>query len=299
MLRFENVVNDFRNFANLGESDQPVRDLRIRASASKSFRTQLTAYAKREINKSLRNMEQTTKSGEQKDALARYLMYAALFSIGSGFNNSENTPTIHHWVPRCYISRFERLNESKKGDLIFVEQRHSHGRITRRQLKDSHFVHGVDENGKGFYDNDLEMFFGYLENRYAFEMDKIEDGREHTPMTLTILAGFLVMQSIRAVNMVAQSLHDFVDEIVSVLDSLDSAHLSIGSVESPQGFLPYNPTRIVESKGIRSYVFPLSSNLSLLMSDSKIEDSDCVSERARVNVLKHLQRTGGVMYGVV
>lgn len=220
--------------------------------------------------------------------------------LGMLYKKNGSSPKHHHWVPSCYSSNFGSGHRSKRQ---LVETRFVDGVKLERIVSDEALIHGVDENGDGFYDLTLEYAFSHIEGAYAAMMSH----NDFAVSDLRTGIAFMITQSLRTPHPASKdfrirTIPDFLLRIEEIVENIDSFYARIESVGQDRlAFAPYSPSRVFRDVTGKEFTcFPLSYEKLLIVSEDFFSRKEA---RKMINthmdyMIKNIERTGNVLYGL-
>ena len=284
-----------------GDSFARLHKLADRASVA----AELRAFSAGEITR-LRTL---AKSGVAHSTHINRFVEELLFAhlVGSmAYRYTGPKPKIHHWLPVAYVKHFARGLNGKGRACSVYQLTWESGEGMERQVADSHFTHGVDATGSGFYHLAMENFFSRLEEGYGTEFQN--QGVKTTDMfSLISFAAFFVVQSVRNPHPEHQFTLRTIEGTVTALGAQLEAlpPVTARAVEAPKGkpmtFTPYVPPRLrVLADGSLVMVFGLSSKGALTLSTRplSVAAAQAAVADARRSMIAHARRSQTAVFGV-
>lgn len=224
----------------------------------------------------------------------------ATASIGSPVSHA----SWQHWIPVCYTRNFsEKVSAKRICYLTALSLKDSV--IVEEATNDRTLVHRPGNNsGKRYYQGIVEKFLSEVETIYALTVREITvEGASIKLIHYVVLYMFFIILELRKPNSDGtfgfRQLWELAEELCEALDDFESPCLAITAPEDPIGFTPYERVRALQSKdGVRVKVFPVTPQVVLVLSDSKIDEDEAsrLANRARERMLENVSR-GQVVYG--
>lgn len=178
--------------------------------------------------------KKNTSATDVRDDVRRIFAFSYLRAITTVSVDHRSRALRHHWIPRCQLRRFSDSNRNVKKIALQVVD-FSGDTPETRTTNDHEFRHSVQDDGNGFYDDHLELFFGSLESLYGevfSESDKSNCG--------SILASFALASLVRSP-----------DDGFFFVRNLEDAIMSLGSYLDPFPVYAY-----VETDSRKTFALP-------------------------------------------
>lgn len=312
VLKIEGTLTEdtSTNFDILLQMCTADRDFAKRLSEYGGFRTQL-------LRNHCGDLHIRTKSKlEISTQVIDLIFHALVSSVGYRYPKI-NVPKVHHWLPISYTRAFAITKAPVPGSrkrscsiqgLTFTHE----GESIEKSVSDSHFAHGVDADGNGFYNLNAEYFFCKIESKFAesrqraFHKDNRQKAKGKDIFPNVCLTAFFIVQSVRnphpdSAQFSIRSFNGVVEGLIAALEQVPTIYTMLASTNSRMAFTPYVPTRILRmTDGNRALIFPVGPHQALIVSDQQMIGRDVrkLAEGSNAAVISHARRNGSMVFGI-
>lgn len=244
------------------------------------------------------------KAMDLKPEVESFLFHSLAAAMAHRYTS--NVPQVHHWVPYSYTVRFAHHKTKRACDVHALDfARSPEGLIGARSDRD--FAHGKDEAGNGFYHLAVEQFFSRIEaTSGSYFHGLAAPNSVPTAHGLVAHMAFFLAQAVRnphpkSHSFARRDIEGIVEGLMAECGRLDRVFLTVRHSPARLAFTPYVPTRVHRSAdGTETLYLPLSPSWALLASSRPLATGEGhrIVAGARLAVVKHARRTGGIVFGV-